>query len=86
MTVSAVLKKHDVSLLDALLKNTGISAMMNAGPKTGGNWVPGKCFNITLPNCTVSSYVTGGDSFISVELTLKGFVTSSTKDVAINFL
>jgi len=86
MTVSAVLKKHDVSLLDALLKNTGISAMMNAGPKTGGNWVPGKCFNVTLPNCTVSSYVTGGDSFISVELTLKGFVTSSTKDVALNFV
>lgn len=86
MTVSAVLKKHDVSLLDALLKNTGISAMMNAGPKTSGNWVPGKCFNVTLPNCTVSSYVTGGDSFISVELTLKGFVTSTTKDVALNFV
>lgn len=86
MSVTAVLNKHDATLLDALLKNSGVSAMLNAGPKTGGNWVPGKCFNTYLANCTVSSYTTTGDSFIQAEITLKGFVTSTSKDVYINFI
>jgi hypothetical protein len=86
MEVTAVLKKHDVALLDALLKNSGISAMLNAGPKSGGNWIPGKCFNAYLQKCTVSKYTTSGDSFIQVNLTLKGYVTSTEKDVYINFV
>jgi hypothetical protein len=86
MSVTAVLNKYDASLLDALLKNSGVSAMLNAGPKTGGNWIPGKCFNVCLANCTVSSYTTTGDSFIQAEITLKGFVTSTQKDVYLNFV
>ena len=86
MEVSAVLKKHDVALLDALLKNSGIAAMMNCGPKTGGNWVPGKCFNAYLQNCTVASYTTSGDSFIQVNISLKGYVTTTGKDVYLNFV
>lgn len=86
MTVTAVLNKFDAALLDALLKNKTISAMLNAGPKSGGNWVPGKCFNAYLENCTVSSYTTTGDSFIQAEITLRGFVTSSSKDLYINFV
>lgn len=86
MEVTAVLKKHDVALLDSLLKNEGISAMFNAGPKTGGNWVPGKCFSAYLQKCTVSKYTTSGDSFIQVNITLKGYVTTTEKDVYINFV
>jgi hypothetical protein len=86
MEITAVLKKHDVSLLDALLKNEGISAMMNCGHKVGGNWVAGKCFNSYLQRCTVSKYTTSGDSFIQVNLSLKGFVTTSKKDVYLNFV
>jgi len=86
MTVSSVLKKHDAVLLDALLKNTGISAMLNAGPKSSGNWVPGKCFNAYLKNATVSAFKTSGESFIAVELTLKGYVTSTSKDVYLGFV
>lgn len=86
LTISAVLKKHDVSLLDALLKNSGISAMINAGPKTGGNWVPGKCFNAYLQKCTVSQYTTAGESFIQANITLKGFVTSTEKDIFLGFV
>jgi hypothetical protein len=86
MSVTAVLNKYDASLLDALLKNSGVSAMLNAGPKAGGNWIPGKCFNVYIQNCTVSSYTTTGDSFIQAEITLKGFVTSTQKDVYLNFV
>jgi len=86
LEVTAVLKKYDVSLLDALLKNSGISAMINAGPKTGGNWVPGKCFNAYLQSCTVSGYTTSGDSFVQANISLSGYVTSSEKDLFINFV
>jgi hypothetical protein len=86
MTVTAVLKKHDVTLLDALLKNSRVQAMMNAGPKAGGNWIPGKCFNVYFQNATVSQYTTTGDSFIQASITLKGYVTSTKKDVYLNFV
>lgn len=86
MTVTSVLKKHDAALLDALLKGTGISAMLNCGPKVSGNWVAGKCFNAYFKNCTVSAFKTSGESFIQVELTLKGYVTTSTKDIYLGFV
>lgn len=86
MSVTAVLNKYDASLLDALLKNKGIAAMLNAGPKVGGNWAAGKCFNGYLQNCTVASYTTTGDSFIQAEITLRGYVTTSSKDIYINFV
>lgn len=86
MSVTAVLKKHEVTLLDALLKNTGISAMFNAGPKTGGNYIPGQCFNAYFRNCTVVARKPVGDSFLQVELELSGFVNSTSKDLYVNFI
>lgn len=86
MTATAVLKKHDAQLLDALLNNDKVSAMLNAGPKSSGNWVPGKCFNFFLQNATVSSFKTSGENFIAVEIGLKGYVTSSQKDAYLGFV
>jgi hypothetical protein len=86
MTVTCTLNKYDAGLLDALLNNTTISAMLNLGPKSGGNWLAGKCFNAYFQNCTVSSYTTTGDNFIQAEITLKGFVTSTQKDLYLNFI
>jgi hypothetical protein len=86
MQVTAVLKKYDVALLDALLNNDGISAMLNAGPKSGGNWVAGSCFNAYLQKCTVSQYTTSGDSFVQANITLKGYVSSTEKDIFLNFV
>jgi hypothetical protein len=86
MEVTATMKKHDVALLDALLKNSTISAMVNCGPKTGGNWIAGKCFNAYMQSCTVQKFTTSGENFIQVEISLKGFVTSTTKDIFINFV
>lgn len=86
LTATAVLKKHDAILLDALLNNDKVSAMLNAGPKSSGNWVPGKCFNFYLQNATVSSFKTSGESFISVEIGLKGYVTSTQKDAYLGFV
>lgn len=86
MTVTAVLKQYDAALLDALLKNKGLGSMFNAGPKVGGNWAAGKCFNAYLRNCTVSAYSNTGDSFLQIEITLKGYVTSVSKDIYLGFV
>lgn len=86
MSVTASLKQYDAALLDALLKNSGVSAMLNIGPKAGGNWIPGKCANFYMQTATVSSYKTAGDSFIQIEFTLSGYVTSSTKDIFLNLV
>jgi hypothetical protein len=86
MQVTATLNKYDAKLLDALLKNSGIAAMLNAGPKVGGNWAAGKCANFYMQNCTVSAYTTTGDNFIQAQFTLKGFVTSTGKDIFVNFV
>lgn len=86
ISVTAVLKKHDVVLLNALLKNKGVSAMINAGPKAGGNWVGGKCFNAYSQTATVSGYTTTGDSFVQADITLKGYVSADTKDIFLNFI
>lgn len=86
MEVVATMKKYDVQLLDALLQNKDVSAMLNMGPKTGGNWTPGKCTNFYMQKATVSNYTTSGDSFIQVNITLSGFVTSTKKDGYLNFV
>jgi hypothetical protein len=86
MTVTSLLKKYDAELLDALLKNTGISAMLNCGPKSGSNWIPGQCFNVYMKSCTVGDYAPKGENFLQVEIKLKGYVTSTSKDVYLGFL
>lgn len=86
MNVTATLNKYDASLLDALLQNKSVAAMFNAGPKSGGNYVAGKCFNFYMQTATVGAYTTTGDNFIQAEFTLNGFVTTSTKDGYLNFV
>jgi hypothetical protein len=39
-----------------------------------------------MQTATVSAYTTTGDSFIQAEFTLKGYVTTSTKDGYLNFV
>jgi hypothetical protein len=86
MQVTSLLNKYDSSLLAALLKNEGLSAMLNVGPKSGGNWVSGACFNAFLENCTVSAFSTEGESFAQATFTLKGFVTTTGKDLFLGFV
>jgi len=86
MEVVATMKKYDVELLSALIKNEGISAAMTCGPKSGGNFVGGKCFNVYMQKATVSAFTTSGESFLQVNFTLEGYVTSTEKDVYVNFI
>lgn len=87
LSATLVFQEHEVSDLDNLLQNTTTSVMFNHGPKTGGNWDAGKCVNIYMPNAKVQSNVISDlDGLVVVEFEAKGFVSSSAKDVHINFV
>mgnify|MGYP001568285568 CR=1 FL=1 len=86
LTAELVVNKYDVMLFNKLKNNTGLKAMVNIGPKSAGNWVPGKCVNVYLRNATVSQHTVSGDDFVLLNVTLKGFVTSTSKDLYINMI
>ena len=89
MEAEVLLKKYDVQIIDQLLNNSTISAMVNAGPKSGGNWVAGKCVNLYMKNASVTAFTTSGEEFVTGNITITGFVPSTAaegKDVYVNML
>jgi len=86
MTASLILEAHEAHIFNKFINATSTQAMLNIGPKSGGNWVAGKCVNIYFGNATISTYATGGDDFITLEVTVKGFITSTLQDIYINFV
>ena len=86
-SMTLLLNKHEVEHLDTFVNNTTTQLMFNHGPKSNGNWVPGKCVNVWLENASITSHVIAdSDGFQVVELEIKGFVTSTGKDVWVNFV
>lgn len=86
MDAEIVLDKHDVSLFTHLINNNTVSAMLNCGPRSAKNWVPGKCFNAYLPNAVVTGFSPSGDQFIIAKISLRGFIDNSQKDIFVNFI
>jgi hypothetical protein len=86
MSATLTLKKYEVDLFNKYIKGESAPVMMNIGPKSGGNWVAGKCVNIYLANATLNAHTVAGDEFIIVEVSAKAFVTGDNKEVFINFV
>lgn len=86
MTAEIVLSQYEVQLFDKLKQNESVSAMLNMGPKSGGNWVAGKCANIYLGNASVTAHNITGDDFVIASVSIKGYVTTSLKDCYLNFV
>jgi hypothetical protein len=80
------LGKYDASFIDHLLNNRTVSLMVNIGPKSGGNWIPGSCVNIYMQSAIVDGYTVTGDDYVIANITGRGFVTSGTKDIFVNFI
>ena len=86
LTAELLLNKYESQIFDKLKQNETISAMLNIGPKSGGNWVAGKCVNVYLGNASVTSHNVTGDDYVIASVSIKGFVTSTLKDVYVNFI
>ena len=86
LSATIVLDKFEVSTFDQLLNNTSIQASLTIGPKSSRNWIPGKCVNMYLRNCTITKRNITGDNFFIAEIELSGFVTSDSKDFYLNMI
>lgn len=87
MTATLILQQYEASLFDKFINSTDVSVMFNTGKKdASGNWVGGKCFNFFMQKAKITAHTIGGDNYITVELSAKGFVTSTKKDCYINFI
>lgn len=88
ISISALLDKYKAGEMNRFANNTETRFCYNFGPKSGGNWVAGKCGSLYIPTCTVTSFtLTDLDSVVGLELELKAFVDSSGNgEVYLNFL
>lgn len=87
LTATLIFKKDEIDTFYALLQNSDLSCSFTHGPKIAGNWEPGKCVNVYLQKATITQSTLGEtDSFVTVEITAQGFVTTDKKDCAISFL
>lgn len=87
LAATLYLQKHEVSDFDNFINNTTTQMMFNGGTKTGGNFDAGKSINVFLESASITANVVADEDGIQVvNVEASAFVTSSTKDVFINFL
>lgn len=80
-----LVKKHEAEEFDAMLNNTTTQVMFNTGPKSGGNWVEGKCWNFWFPNVKLTAVpMTEKDGYYVYECEASGFCSASSNDVHVN--
>ncbi|RTL05188.1 hypothetical protein EKK58_08550 [Candidatus Dependentiae bacterium] len=86
--LTAVLEQYEADKFHRFHTNQTTAFAYNFGEKSGGNWIPGKCGNIYMPSCTISSFkVSDQDGLVALEMTLTGFVDSSGNgEIYLNFL
>ena len=87
LSATLTFKKDEIDGFYALLKNSDVAMMFNHGPKAGGNWEAGKCVNVYMQKATITANtIADSDGLVVVEMTASGYVTSTAKDIALNFL
>lgn len=73
-----VLEKHEAELFDRYINNTETRFCFNFGPKSGGNWVAGKCGCLYVPQATISAVRVGeADGTVIFLVTISPYVDSS---------
>ena len=83
-----LLTKWDAKIFDRFINNTETRFAFNFGPKSGGNWVAGKCGCIYVPQCTLSAVRVGeSDGSVIFAVTISPYVDSSgNPEIYVNLL
>lgn len=78
ITVTARLTQYDSSIWKRFSEGANTKVQMTMGPKTGGNWVPGKVAVAYCPTATVSSFsISDADGLAVMEIGLKAYVDNT---------
>lgn len=86
LSATLVLERHEVGLFDKFLNNTSTQAMLNVFTKSGDNSVAGKNVNAYLANATITGHTVTGDEIVTLDITMKSFITNDLKDYYLNFV
>jgi len=85
--VSALLTKYDIDKFNKFQNGDRVKLMLNAGTKSGGNWVAGKCVNFYMRYATITSIsIDDQDGFWALNMTLSSYGESTDDEVFMNFL
>ena len=85
--ITALLDQYDAEKFYKYRTNANVQFAWTAGEKTGGNWDAGKVINAFIPTATISEFALGDeDGLISLNITLKAYVSSSLDEFYINML
>ena len=82
------LVRHDSEKFKRFRAGDTVSFAYNFGSKAGNNWEAGKCGNIYLPDCKITSFeLDDVDGIVTLKVTLNAFVDSSGNgEVYLTFL
>lgn len=85
--IVALLKKYDVDKFTRFREGMNTVLTFNAGEKSGGNWIPGKCVNFHIPTGTLTSFsVTEQNGLCVINLGLRAYVENGAGEVFLNFV
>jgi hypothetical protein len=85
--VKYLLSKYDAEKFRRFRAGTSTSFTYNFGVKSGGQWVAGKCVNIFMPTCSITSFeIQDQDGLCVVEIGLSAFVDDGQAELFLNFL
>ncbi len=87
-TATLTLSKFDADLFDKHINNTTTQLMFNTGNKnSSGDWTAGTVVNLWFPNAKITSHpIQENNTFAVIAIEASGFVSSTFKDVHLNFL
>lgn len=86
-TTTIVLAKYESSFFDRFVNNEDFQVMFNIGLKEGGNWKPGNCMNIFLPQANVTALpIEDSDGYQVMNLEATASASTGQEDCHINFL
>jgi hypothetical protein len=86
--VVAILNQYDASKFKAFRQGDSVALQYSFGTKSGGNWVPGKCGCVFLPNAVIKSMShPSNDGIIVMDMEIQAFVgTDGAGEFYLNFL
>lgn len=78
VTATALLTQYEAANARRFRKNEDVRFCYNWGPKSGGNWVKGKCGSVYLPFCKVTEFATEDqDGLVAFTITLQAYVNDN---------
>jgi len=76
--ITLTLAAYESSFFKNYRLGDDVQFAFNGGTKTGGNWDPGKCLNVWMPQAKVSELANSDESGVAVKvMTLTGYVPAS---------